>query len=157
MIYQLAVALCILAVGPANAFFVNQPVARTSFLSSSVVNQEIKSIQAPDFYWQYRLERLGNRKGGELTFLASNYPDVAGTNFKHLYDAYYLDLTLQGKLEGFNWEEEKKITDAEWQTIYKSICKWTAEISKKNKPDVTNLPTNDFDLLKQFYPQVRYV
>jgi len=119
-----------------------------------VEDKQIVSIESPDFYWEYRLDRLASKKGGELAFSKENYPDVDG--FRDLYDAYYLDLTLQGKLEGFDWEEEKKISDSEWQSIYKSICKWTSTTSKANKPDTSNLPANDFDLLKQFYPQLNF-
>lgn len=112
------------------------------------------SIDAPDFYWQFRLDRLSSKMGATLPFKATNYPDVTGN--KDLYDAYYLDLTLQGKLNGFDWETEKKITDSEWMTIYKNISKWSKDTAKKNKPDMTNVPENDFDLLKQFYPQLNY-
>ena len=123
-------------------------------LRASVEDKQIVNMESPDFYWQYRLDRLASKKGGDLTYSAANYPDVPAGSFQDLYDAYYLDLTLQGKLEGFDWEQEKKISDSEWQSIYKSICKWTSTTAKANKPDVSNLPTNDFDLLKQFYPQV---
>lgn len=112
------------------------------------------SIEAPDFYWQFRLDRLASKKSAELAFSAKNYPDVSG--FKDLYDAYYLDLTLQGLLEGFDWEAEKKLTDNEWQLIYKNISGWTKETAKVNKLSTNNLPDNDFDLLKQFYPQLNF-
>jgi len=89
-----------------------------------------------------------------LAFNAKNYPDVSGD--KNLYDAYYLDLTLQGKMDGFDWRQEKLISDSEWQKIYKSISQWSATTVKANKPDVQSLPANDFDLLKQFYPQLSF-
>lgn len=115
---------------------------------------ELKSIQCPDFYWQYRLDRLVSKKGGELAFLPSTYPDVSGA--KNLYDAYYLDLTLQGKLADFDWMAEKEISDSEWLAIYKSIVQWSATTAKENKPSTSNLPANDFDLLKAFYPQLNF-
>ena len=123
-------------------------------VASSEEKKAIQSIEAPDFYWQFRLERLSSKKSSELSFSPKNYPDVSG--FKDLYDAYYLDLTLQGLLDGFDWEEEKKLTDSEWQTIYKSISQWTKESAKTNKLSTSNLPDNDFDLLKQFYPQLNF-
>lgn len=91
--------------------------------------------------------------GANLPFSASNY-EVKGP--KAQYDAYYLDLTLQGKMEGFDWEGEKKITDAEWLKVYNSICEWSKATVKSNKPDVSNLPASDFDLIKQFYPQLNF-
>jgi hypothetical protein len=109
---------------------------------------------APDFYWQYRLARLVEKKGSDLAFTPKNYPDVSGD--KSLYEAYYLDLTLQGKMDGFDWREEKNISDMEWQKIYKSICQWSVSTSKANRPETKNLPSNDFDLLKQFYPQLSF-
>ena len=97
---------------------------RQTGLSSTVEEEKtITSITAPDFYWQYRLGRLVEKKGSDLGFEASNYPDVSGD--KDMYDAYYLDLTLQGKMDGFDWREEKNINDAEWQQIYKSMCAWS--------------------------------
>jgi hypothetical protein len=119
----------------------------------ATVEKKIPSaIESPDFYWEYRLERLSNRLGGALPYDSKNYPDVAG--FKDLYDAYYLDLTLKGRLSGFDWEEEKKITDVEWQTIFNKISKWSKQVAKANKLDNSNVPSNDIDLLRQFYPQI---
>ena len=158
MIYSLAV-LCLLAAYPASvesfsfSSRITSSIARpTSALQATVESKmkEIIQIDAPDFYWEYRLSRLASQKGGDLPFTATNYPDVSG--FKDQYDAYYLDLTLQGKLEGFDWEEEKKINDSEWMTIYKKICKWSAGVATKK--DSSSLPAGDFDLLKQFYPSV---
>jgi hypothetical protein len=114
--------------------------------------QTITQVDSPDFYWQFRLDRLVSRKSDDLSFKAANYAEAASP--KSQYDAYYLDLTLQGKMEGFDWKAEKEITDSEWLIIYKNICKWSETNYKKNKPDYTKLPTNDFDLLKQFYPQL---
>ena len=110
----------------------------------------IKEISAPDFYWQFRLDRLVGKKGGDLTFDAGSYPEAKSA--KDQYDAYYLDLTLNGKLANFDWMAEKEVSDSEWLSIYKSICKWTADTAKNNKPSTDNLPASDFDLLKQFYP-----
>lgn len=160
MIYSLAV-LCLLAAYPASvesfsfSSRITSSIARpTSALQATVESKmkEIIQIDAPDFYWEYRLSRLASQKGGDLPFTATNYPDVSG--FKDQYDAYYLDLTLQGKLEGFDWEEEKKINDSEWMTIYKKICKWSAGVATKK--DSSDLPAGDFDLLKQFYPSLNY-
>lgn len=117
-------------------------------------NKQIVTIDAPDFYWQYRLDRLVSKKSGELAFAASSYPEL--TDSKSLYDAYYLDLTLQGKMEGFDWLAEKEISDSEWLAIYKNICDWSSKAVKDNKPDTSNLPASDFDLLKQFYPQLNF-
>lgn len=110
--------------------------------------------ESPDFYWKFRLDRLTSKKGADLPFNAKNYPDVSG--YQALYDAYYVDLTIQGKLNGFDWKAEKKISDTEWLNIYKSITSWTVEAVKANKSDVESLPSNDFDLLKKFYPQLGY-
>lgn len=116
--------------------------------------KQITTIDAPDFYWKFRLDRLVSKKGGELAYKEKNYPDVSG--YKQLYDSYYLDLTLQGKLEGFDWEGEKEITDSDWLSIYNDIAAWSKDTAKKNKPDNSNLPESDFDLLKQFYPQLDF-
>jgi len=116
--------------------------------------EAMKAQDCPDFYWQYRLDRLVSKKGGELAFSPSSYPDVSGA--KSLYDAYYLDLTLSGKLAGFDWMAEKDISDSEWLSIYRSICQWTSTTAKANKPSTSNLPSNDFDLLKSFYPQLNF-
>jgi hypothetical protein len=112
------------------------------------------TVQAPDFYWQYRLDRLIGKKGADLGFKASEYPEAVGS--EEQYEAYYLDLTLKGKMGGFDWMAEKEISDAEWLTIYKSIVKWSAETTKKNKPSAATIPASDFDLLKAIYPQVDY-
>lgn len=123
-------------------------------LNAEVKDRVIASIEAPDFYWKFRLERLAAIKGGELAFKLDNYKSVSG--YKDLYDCYYLDLTLSGKLEGFDWEAEKQVTESEWLTIYNSISKWSSETAKSSRPDTSNLPENDFDLLKQFYPQLNF-
>jgi len=128
--------------------------ARFGQLNVATEEKSISSIESPDFYWQYRLDRLASKKGGDLPFKKSNYPDVDSS--KDLYNAYYLDLTLQGKLNGFDWVSEKTISDSEWLAIYKTICQWSSATVKANKPSTGSLPTNDFDLLKQFYPQLNY-
>lgn len=153
MIYSIAV-LCLLAAAPAsNAFSFSSRIARpSSALQATVETKEIKQVNSPDFYWEFRLNRLASKMSEALAYEASNYPDVSG--FKDKYDAYYLDLTLQGKLQGFDWEAEKKISDAEWQGIYQSICKWSSSVAKKS--DNSDLPAGDFDLLKQFYPSLNY-
>mmetsp|Transcript_13020 Transcript_13020/g.17831 ORF Transcript_13020/g.17831 Transcript_13020/m.17831 type:complete len:386 (-) Transcript_13020:243-1400(-) len=126
--------------------------SRSMNMVAVAAEKSMQTLEAPDFYWEYRLDRLVQKLGSEVKFSPSNYPDVSG--FKDLYDAYYLDLTLQGKLDGFDWESEKKITDDEWLVIYKKISQWTTKTAKANKPDTSSLPTNDFDLLKQFYPSL---
>jgi len=121
---------------------------------SSTTERQITSVEAPDFYWKYRLDRLASKKGSDLPMNAANYPEAH--NAKDMYDAYYLDLTLQGKMDGFDWMAEKEISDSEWQSIYKNICQWSSTAVKANKPDTSNLPENDFDLLKEFYPQLNF-
>ena len=121
---------------------------------AAVAERTIATVDAPDFYWKYRLDRLSSKKSAELGLLESNYPEAKTA--KDLYDAYYLDLTLQGKMDGFDWIAEKEVSDSEWISIYKSICQWSSATAQANKPDSTNLPSNDFDLLKQFYPQLNY-
>ena len=59
-------------------------------------------------------------------------------------------------MEGFDWVAEKEIGDSEWLAIYKNICDWSSKTVKANKPDTSNLPASDFDLLKQFYPQLNF-
>ena len=59
-------------------------------------------------------------------------------------------------MEGFDWVAEKEIGDSEWLAIYKNICEWSSKTVKANKPDTANLPASDFDLLKQFYPQLNF-
>jgi hypothetical protein len=112
------------------------------------------TVESPDFYWQYRLDRLVGKKGGDLPYKESNYADSKGSQEK--YEAYYLDLTLQGKMGGFDWMAEKEISDSEWLAVYKSICAWSSSTTKANKPSASNIPSSDFDLLKAIYPQVDY-
>lgn len=90
---------------------------------------------------------------GALSFSPSNY-EVTGA--RALYDAYYLDLTLQGKMDGFDWLAEKEMNDSEWMSVYKEICSWSSTTVKQNKPDMSNLPASDFDLIRQFYPQLNF-
>jgi hypothetical protein len=123
-------------------------------MATAVETDTFKAQESPDFYWQYRLDRLVSKKGSELAYNPSSYPDVKGA--KALYDAYYLDLTLSGKLAGFDWMAEKDISDSEWLSIYRSISQWSQATAKANKPSTSNLPANDFDLLKQFYPQLNF-
>ena len=120
----------------------------------STASRTIAAVDAPDFYWKYRLDRLSSKKNAELSLVESNYPEAH--NAKDLYDAYYLDLTLQGKMDGFDWVAEKEVSDSEWISIYKNICQWSSSTVKANKPDNNNLPSSDFDLLKQFYPQLNF-
>jgi hypothetical protein len=126
----------------------------TMMVATATKVAAMKTYDSPDFYWKYRLERLTEKKGGDLAFLDTNYPEAESP--RDSYEAYYLDLTLQGKMEGFDWLGEKEINDAEWITIYKNMCKWSASTYAAHKPDASNLPTSDFDLLKQFYPQLDY-
>lgn len=126
----------------------------TGLRMSSVATKGVQAIECPDFYWQFRLDRLVGKKGGDLAFNKGAYPDVSTT--KDMYDAYYLDLTLNGKLAGFDWMAEKSISDNEWLTIYDSICEWTGKTASDNKPSTDNLPENDFDLLKNYYPELDY-
>jgi len=139
------------------AFFTGKVVRSSRPVLNMAATAElttIASIDSPDFYWKYRLDRLISKKGNDLSFSVSNYPESSSP--KDQYDAYYLDLTLQGKMDGFDWVAEKDITDAEWLTIYKSISQWTSETAKSKKSSTSDLPSNDFDLLKQFYPQLNF-
>jgi len=158
MLFMVTIAVCILALAfsPSVEAFSSpyNRVVRASSLSATVQDkQTIGSVNAPDFYWEYRLNRLAKKKGSDLSFSEDNYPDVSG--FKNLYDAYYLDLTLQGKLEDFDWESEKKISDSEWQEIYTKISEWSSKTAIGGT-DTSSLPSNDFDLLKNFYPQLNF-
>jgi len=128
--------------------------AALSLASTETAVKAIPTIESPDFYWMFRLDRLAGKMGGALSYTPSNYPEAKDA--KALYDAYYLDLTLQGKMDGFDWVSEKEVSEAEWQSIYKNICKWSASTVKANKPDMGNLPKSDFDLIKQFYPQLNF-
>lgn len=150
-----SLVLCASILASTVAFFANRVINTrpTTDIRMATVEKTISSYEAPDFYWKFRLDRLVKKKGDDLAFAEKNY-DVSG--YKDLYDAYYLDLTLQGKLEGFDWEAEKSVSDSEWQTIYKTIAEWSTTTAKENKPDTKSLPSNDFDLLKQFYPQLNF-
>lgn len=155
MKFSIVAASCAALLGPAMGFTFGPVTSTRSSTASMMAATEvvpIVQVESPDFYWQYRLERLSNRKGSELAFSAKNYPDCVGS--RALYDAYYLDLTLQGKMENFDWAAEKEINDSEWQTIFKYICNWSQAESKNSKKAMASLPTNDFDLVKQFYPSV---
>lgn len=59
-------------------------------------------------------------------------------------------------MDGFDWVTEKEISDTEWISVYKQICSWSKSTVKSNKPDTSNLPASDFDLIKQFYPQLNF-
>lgn len=125
---------------------------RSNFaLRSTAAKDVVKTVDAPDFYWKYRLDRLAGKMSDKLVFNADSYPDVKG--YEALYNAYYLDLCLNGKLEGFDWVAEKSVTDDEWIQIYNSIADWTESMDKQTVSPET-LPENDFDLLKQFYPKL---
>ena len=65
-----------------------------NMVAVAAAEKTMQVLESPDFYWEYRLERLASKFGSEVKYSPSNYPDVEG--FKDLYDAYYLDLTLQG-------------------------------------------------------------
>lgn len=129
---------------------------RMSTVEDTSTMMNVKEIPCPDFYWEFRLDRLVSAKGSELGFDAANYPDIEESKTKDIYNAYYLDLTLNGKLAGFDWMAEKTVSDTEWLSIYKKICAWTNKTAKANKPSTDNLPRSDFDLLKQFYPQLNF-
>jgi len=154
--HSFSIIVCISALVSTVAFVTTKFSTKVNVgcIMATVQDKVIVSIEAPDFYWKYRLDRLISQKDKELSFKKENYKHVS--DFKDLYDCYYLDLTLNGKLENFDWENEKKITDAEWLIIYKSIVSWSDSTYKTNKPDSSNLPANDFDLLKQFYPQLNF-
>jgi hypothetical protein len=123
-------------------------------VATEVQPKQLATIESPDFYWKYRLDRLAIKKSGDLALVESNYPEAQSS--KDLFEAYYLDLTLQGKMDGFDWVGDKQITDSEWMFIYKNICQWSAKTVEDNKPSADNLPKSDFDLLKQFYPQLNF-
>jgi len=136
---------------------VNRPSVSFSLAAATATEAPVdtwscEEISSPDFYWEFRLNRLAKQKSDALAYSASNYPEAKG--FKSQYEAYYLDLTLAGKMDGFDWRKEKELSDSEWLTVYKSICKWSEDTYKKNKPDMSNLPENDFAFLKNFYPQL---
>jgi hypothetical protein len=114
----------------------------------------VRSSTSPDFYWKYRLDRLIRKKGDELAFNEANYPE--SRDFESQYNAYYLDLVLQGKADDLDVNAEKKISDGEWFSIYSSICEWTKQQASKQKSVTASLASNDFDLLKQFYPNLDF-
>jgi len=126
----------------------------TGLRMSDVQEKPLVTIQAPDFYWKFRLDRLAKKKGGELAYSEKSYPDADG--FKDLYDCYYLDLVVMGKAEGFDWEAEKEISDSDWLKIYSNIAQWTTVTAKENRPTTATLPKSDFDLLKAFYPYLNF-
>eukprot|EP00981_Chlorochromonas_danica_P014189 scaffold7537_cov179-Ochromonas_danica.AAC.10 len=139
--------------------FLNGQTKRSGFIfkglsmsTTTAQAEELDIIPGPDFYWQYRLNRLVEKKGKELPFSAANYPELK--EYRDLYYTYYLDLTLQGKLgEDFDWVAEREVNDEEWLKIFENISKWTAEVSKTNKRDAKSLPVNDFELLQKYYPK----
>lgn len=152
MFYSLVALGCAALLAPTFAFNGARVAPSRSAPMMSVATEAsvISQVESPDFYWQFRLDRLVSKKGADLAYSAKNYADSISP--KALYDAYYLDLTLQGKMENFDWSAEKDISDSEWQTIYKYICNWTKDAAKASSN--VKVPENDFDLLKQFYPSV---
>ena len=123
-------------------------------MMATAVAEVFKTVDAPDFYWKFRLDRLASKKGSDLAFNAKNYPTA--TNDQELYESYYLDLTLQGKMAGFDWMAEKEMSDSEWLTIYKNICEWSVSATKTYKPNEATIPSSDFDLLRAVFPQIDY-
>lgn len=109
-------------------------------------------IDSPDFYWKFRLERMATNLGGSLPFNAGNYPRASG--YKELYKAYYLDLAINGKCEGYDWDGDREVSDEDWKTIYNEVAEWTKKTVKANKPTASTLPASDIDLLRQFYPSI---
>lgn len=145
-----AIAATTVAYIPHGSFMV-----RSKFALNAVATEQAatKQVEAPDFYWKFRLDRLANKMSGAIAFNADNYPDISG--YEGLYNAYYLDLCLNGKLEGFDWQAEKTVTENEWLTIYNNIAAWTETVDDSAGAPV-QLPENDFDLLKQFYPKLDF-
>ena len=93
----LSVSICVAFLLPlAMSFTWTKPTIHQSraLNMATVADRSLAVVESPDFYWEYRLERLASKFGSDVKYSASNYPDVSG--FKDLYDAYYLDLTLQG-------------------------------------------------------------
>lgn len=114
--------------------------------------KETKFTKAPDFYWQFRLDRLIKKKGGEYAFDAKNY---RAQGPMALYRAYYLDLTLNGKIDkSFDKAAENTLNDDEWVVFYETIAAWTKEQADKSLFDASTLPASDFDLIAQIYPEV---
>ena len=107
-------------------------------------------VEAPDFYWKFRLNRLANKMESNLKFDAINYPHISG--YKDLYDTYLLDLALQDKLTDLNREEENRVNEKEWLTIYNEICQWSKETAKNYHANKPALPANDLDVLKLYFP-----
>jgi hypothetical protein len=116
--------------------------------------RSVSAIEAPDFYWQFRLDRLVKRFESELKYDPSLFPTLSYP--KDLYGAYRNELLSARKLTDFDWMADKDISDSEWMTIYKNICDWSETTVRANKPTMDNLPSNDFDLLQQFYPALNY-
>lgn len=114
----------------------------------------VRSVQSPNFYWKYRLDRLIRKKGAELAYNEKNYPE--SKDYESQYNAYYLDLVLQGKANDLDVNAEKKLSDGEWFSIYSSICEWTKQQAAQQKSVTASLASNDFDLLKQFYPNLDF-
>jgi len=138
------------------AFHASRSSSRSSVTAPKAVATEVEvlsAIESPDFYWKYRLDRIVKLMNDNLPFNAANYPESVTP--RALYEAYYLDLVLAGKTEEFDFEADQDLSDDEWIAIYDNICDWTVEVDAK-QGGATSVPSNDFDLLKQYYPQLNF-
>ena len=113
---------------------------------------KLDDIVAPDFYWKYRLERFVNKMEDNLPFDVKNYPRASG--YQELYQHYLADLHFQKKLINFDWAADQDITDDENLVILDYYDDWLTEVSKKARITEADLPANDLDLLKMFYPSL---
>lgn len=105
----------------------------------------------PDFYWKYRLERLKKKKGSAYAFDRANYPGKKTD--QELYEVYYLDLVLRGKMEGFDVHEEQLVKEEEWKEIFNEMMDWTNTVHR-DIPE-SSLPDSPFELLETFFPELR--
>jgi len=107
--------------------------------------------EGPDFFWKYRLERLKKKKADVYPFDPSNY--TGKHTDKELYEIYYLDLVLKGKMEGFDIEKEQVVDEDEWRLIFRDMAAWTREVEQSVPKE--SIPDSPFDLLSIFFPEMR--
>jgi hypothetical protein len=110
-------------------------------------------LDAPDFYWIYRAEKLSSRFGRRTPFKLDDYRGLTG---EQAFDCYLAILKSSNSLPASYNVYTEKVTDEEWNRIWARQVEWMDKVIDANPLTTDTLPKNDFDLLKQFYPYLDF-